>query len=106
MCSKLLGPLEKGTLPDFLRDQKYFVGTQDLNFSHCVGCIVVLHENKNNFFLQVRMMDVEKCGTRDMNSKQQNGKNFSRDWKLKKGNKKLKNKGKAIIIISPYFTEC
>ncbi|XP_061281346.1 programmed cell death 1 ligand 1 isoform X5 [Bos javanicus] len=54
----------------------------------------------------VRMMDVEKCGTRDMNSKQQNGKNFSRDWKLKKGNKKLKNKGKAIIIISPYFTEC
>ena len=52
------------------------------------------------------MMDVEKCGTRDMNSKQQTGKNFSRDWKLKKGNKKLKNEGKAIIIISPYFTEC
>lgn len=64
-----------------------------------MGCIVVLHENKNNFFLQVRMMDVEKCCTQDMNSKQQNGKNFSRDWKLK-------NKGKAIIIISPYFTEC
>ncbi|KAB0390404.1 hypothetical protein E2I00_004942 [Balaenoptera physalus] len=30
-----------------------------------------------------KMMDVEKCGTRDMNSKQQNGKNISRDRKLK-----------------------
>lgn len=58
---------------------------------------------KITFFLQVRKMDVEKCGTQDMNSKQTNGKNFSRDWKLKKGNKKLKNKGKAIIIISPLF---
>lgn len=36
--------------------------------------------NKNGvFFFQVRMTDVEKCVTRDMNSKKQNGKNISRD---------------------------
>lgn len=48
-----------------------------------MGCRVVLYGNKNNFFFQVGVMDMEKCGTRDMNSKQQNGKNISRDRKLK-----------------------
>lgn len=37
------------------------------------------------------MMDVEKCGAGDMNSKKQNGKNIGRDWEVKgQGNKKLK----------------
>lgn len=48
-------------------------------------------EIKMIFFFQVRMVDVEKCGTQDMNSKKQNGKNISRDWEVEgKGNKKLK----------------
>lgn len=46
-----------------------------------MGCRIVFCGNKNDFFFffQVRMMDVEKCVTRDMNSKKQNGKNISRD---------------------------
>lgn len=57
-----------------------------------MGCRIVFCGNKNDFFLfQVRMMDVEKCGTQDTNSKKQNGKNISRDREVEgKGNKKLK----------------
>lgn len=56
-----------------------------------MGCRVVFCGNKNDFFFQVRMVDVEKCGTQDMNSKKQKGKNISRDWEVEgKGNKKLK----------------
>uniref|UniRef100_A0A3Q2I1A7 Programmed cell death 1 ligand 1 n=1 Tax=Equus caballus TaxID=9796 RepID=A0A3Q2I1A7_HORSE len=40
----------------------------------------------------VRMMDVEKCITRDTNSKKQNGKNISQDREVKeKGNRRLKS---------------
>lgn len=44
-----------------------------------MGCGIVFCGNKNDFFFQVRMTDVEKCVIRDMNSKKQNGKNISRD---------------------------
>lgn len=34
------------------------------------------------FFFQVKLMDVEKCGTQDTNSRKQNGKNISRDQEV------------------------
>ena len=71
--------MKYGSLLGFPGDHKCFIGTWNLNLSHCVGCRVVFCGNKMFFFFQVRMMDVEKWGTGDMNSKKQNGKNISRD---------------------------
>lgn len=44
------------------------------------------------FLFQVRMMDVETCGTQDINLKKQHGKIISRDREVEgKGNKKSKS---------------
>lgn len=48
-------------------------------------------EIKMIFLFQVRMMDVETCGTQDINLKKQNGKLISSDREVEgKGNKKSK----------------
>lgn len=77
--------------------------------SHCVGCRIALFGNKNSFFFfffQVRMMDVEKCGSRDMKSEKQNGKNISRNWKLKSKQKvKVITGRKLSAIFSLYCIE-
>jgi len=58
------------------------------------------------FFFQVRMMDVEKCGSRDMKSEKQNGKNISRNWKLKSKQKvKVITGRKLSAIFSLYCIE-
>lgn len=57
-------------------------------------------------FFELRMMDVEKCDTTDMNSKKQNGKNISRGSEAeRKRNKKLVTRRKPLAVGSPHFEE-
>lgn len=58
------------------------VRTHGIRKSVTVWNVEFYVEIKMSFFFQVKLMDVEKCGTQDTNSRKQNGKNISRDQEV------------------------